>query len=141
MVMTPFKPDDRDGGRRDATGEMSRRAASSSGADTPSISMDESAIADFIAFFRLLDKWDQEARCHEKYSNCGKPAVFSLVAIISTLGITKRLQQSSPAVSFCDPCLRELCDRLCSDALSDGVNNAYTSVNLRLRERVASKMP
>jgi hypothetical protein len=73
----------------------------------------------------------------KKCSNCGRPAVFSLVAIISTLGITKRLQQSSPAVAFCDSCLHELCDRLCSDALSDGVNNAYTSLNLRLRERIA----
>lgn len=71
----------------------------------------------------------------KKCSNCGRPAVFSLVAIISTLGITKRLQQSSPAALFCDACLHELCDCLCSDALSDGVNNAYTSLNLRLRER------
>jgi site-specific DNA recombinase len=31
----------------------------------------------------------------------------------------------SPAVLFCDACLHELCDRLCSDALSDGVNNVY----------------
>ena len=77
----------------------------------------------------------------KKCVNCGSPATFSLVAIISTLGVTKRLQQSSPAVSFCGPCLRELCDRLCSDALSDGVNNAYTSLNLRLRERGAPKMP
>lgn len=78
----------------------------------------------------------------KKCSNCGRPAVFSLVAIISTLGITKRLQQSTPAVAFCDACLRELCDRLCSDALSDGVNNVYTRLNLRLRERIAtSKEP
>ena len=70
-------------------------------------------------------------------SNCGRPAVFSLVAIISTLASRKRLQQSSPAVLFCDACLHELCDRLCSDALSDGVNNAYTSLNRRLRERIA----
>lgn len=74
----------------------------------------------------------------KKCSNCGRPAVFSLVAIISTLGIAKRLQQSSPAVPFCDACLHELCDRLCSDALSDGVNNAYTSLNRRLRERIAA---
>jgi hypothetical protein len=44
----------------------------------------------------------------KKCSNCSRPALFSLVAIISTLGITKRLQQSSPAVLFCDACLHEL---------------------------------
>ena len=78
----------------------------------------------------------------KKCSNCGRSAVFSVVAIISTVGITKRLQKSSAAVPFCDACLHELCDRLCSDALSDCVNNAYTWVNLRLRERIAmSKQP
>ena len=70
-------------------------------------------------------------------SNCGRPAVFSLNAIISTLGISKRLQEVSSSVPFCDPCLHELCGRLCSEPLSDGVNNAYTRLNLRLRERIA----
>lgn len=74
----------------------------------------------------------------KKCSNCGRPAVFSLVAIISTLGITKRLQQSSSAVLFCEPCLHELCERLCSDALSDCVNNAYTTINRWLRERITT---
>jgi hypothetical protein len=71
-------------------------------------------------------------------SNCGRPAVFSLNAIISTLGISQRLQESSAAVPFCDACLHELCGRLCSDTLSDRVNNAYTSINRRLRERIAT---
>lgn len=71
-------------------------------------------------------------------SNCGRPAVFSLNAIISTLGISKRLQESSAAVPFCDGCLHELCGRLCSDALSDCVNNAYTTLNRRLRDRIAT---
>jgi len=28
--------------------------------------IDEAAILDFIAFFRLLDKWDREVSCHAK---------------------------------------------------------------------------
>lgn len=69
-------------------------------------------------------------------SNCGRPAVFTLNAIISTLGVSERLQKSSSAVPFCDACLRELCERLCSDALSDSVNETYTTLNRRLRERI-----
>jgi hypothetical protein len=69
-------------------------------------------------------------------SNCGRPALFSLNAIISTVGVSKRLQESSSAVSFCEPCLNELCGRLCSDALSECVNNALTTLNRRLRERI-----
>lgn len=66
MAMALFKHDDRDGVRTDATGETPRRAVSSPRAGTSSVSIDESAVAEFIAFFRLLDKWDQEARCNEK---------------------------------------------------------------------------
>jgi hypothetical protein len=71
-------------------------------------------------------------------SNCGRPAVFSLNAIISTLGISKRVQETSSAIPFCEPCLHELCDRLCSDAFSDCVNNAFTTLNRRLRERITT---
>jgi hypothetical protein len=70
-------------------------------------------------------------------SNCDRPAVFSLNVIISTLGISQRLQEATSAVLFCDACLHELCGRLCSDALSDCVNNAYTTINRRLRDRIA----
>jgi hypothetical protein len=69
-------------------------------------------------------------------SNCGRPAVFSLHVLISTLGVSERLQQWSSGVKFCDPCLHELCGRLCSEPLSDCVNNAYTTLNRRLRERI-----
>jgi hypothetical protein len=68
-------------------------------------------------------------------SNCSQPARFSLVTIISTLGVSGRPQKSSPAVLFCDDCLRELCVRLCSDALCDAVNSALTALNERLLER------
>jgi hypothetical protein len=71
-------------------------------------------------------------------SNCSKPAEFSLVAIVSTVGVSGRLQKASPAVLFCDACLRELGDRLCSDPFSNAVNNAYTAVAGQLRGRAAS---
>jgi len=74
-------------------------------------------------------------------NNCGRAGLFSIVVIISTVGITKRLQKSSATVLFCDACLQELIDRLSSEPLSDRVNNAYTWVNLRLRERIAMSKP
>ena len=66
-------------------------------------------------------------------SNCSAPAGFSVVAIISTVGVGGRLQKASPAVLFCDACLKELSERLCSDTLSNAVNSAYTDVEGRLR--------
>jgi hypothetical protein len=68
-------------------------------------------------------------------SNCSESACFSLVAIISTVGVSGRVQKSSPVVLFCDDCLRELCERMCSEKLQEGVNSAYTSLRERLCER------
>jgi hypothetical protein len=68
-------------------------------------------------------------------SNCSGAAQFSVLGVVSTVGISGRLQQSSAAVLFCNDCLRELCVRLGSDALSDAVNNAYTTLHERLRDR------
>ena len=64
--MTQFKQDDRDGLRPDTAPERCVFGMPSPGAGESSISIDESAVAEFIAFFGLLDKWDQEAQCHEK---------------------------------------------------------------------------
>lgn len=72
-------------------------------------------------------------------SNCSQPAQSSLVAIISTVGVTARLQKSSPAVLFCDSCLQKSCDRLHSSAVRKAVNSAYTTINSRLRERTRAK--
>jgi len=41
-------------------------AASSSQANESPITIDDAGIAELIAFFKILAKWDQEARCHEK---------------------------------------------------------------------------
>jgi hypothetical protein len=65
MATTRFKRDDRRGPQRcDATTESSRLGAPPP--DEAPISIDEAGIAELIAFFKLLAKWDQEARCHEK---------------------------------------------------------------------------
>jgi hypothetical protein len=69
-------------------------------------------------------------------SNCSQAAQFSLVAIISSVGVSGRLQKSCPAVLFCDSCLQELCELLCSDELYRSVNSALTALNERLRERM-----
>lgn len=67
MAMTSFKHDEPPGlKRRDATPGKCQLGASSSGASESPILIDEPALAELIAFFRLLDKWDQEVRCHEK---------------------------------------------------------------------------
>jgi len=72
-------------------------------------------------------------------SNCSQPAQFSLVAIISTVGVSSRLQKSSPAVLFCNSCLQKSCDRLRSSAMRKAVNSAYTTLNSRLKERARTE--
>lgn len=72
-------------------------------------------------------------------SNCSQPAQFSLVAIVSSVGVSGRLQKSSPAVLFCNDCLQELCERLCSNAVCEAVNSAYTTLNERLRVRSTAR--
>ena len=67
-------------------------------------------------------------------SNCTQAAEFSLIVLISTLGVRRRLQKSSKAVLFCGDCLQELCDRQCSEILQNSVNSALTSLNQCLDE-------
>ncbi len=116
--------------------QSERDSVARSGATDESISIDEVAVVELIAFFRLLDKWDLEVNAMQKLcSNCSQTVQYSIVAIISSIGITRRVQQSSSAVLFCERCFRELRERLCSDKLQQAVNNAYTQLNERLRER------
>jgi len=100
------------------------------------VSIGEAAVAKLIAFFRLLDTWDREAKAMQKTcSTCSEGVQYSIVVMISTVGVSPRVQQSSPAVLFCDHCFRELSERLCSDKLRIAVNSALTELNERLRER------
>jgi hypothetical protein len=52
--------------RRDTTPDMTGPTASSSTANESPTTIDDAGIAELIAFFKILAKWDQEARCHEK---------------------------------------------------------------------------
>jgi len=45
-------------------------------------------------------------------SNCSQLAQFSLNAIVSTVGVSARLQKSSQAVLFCNDCLQKLCETI-----------------------------
>jgi hypothetical protein len=67
MATTRFTHDDRRGpNRRDTAPDMCGPAASSFQANESPITIDDAGIAELIAFFKILAKWDQEARCHEK---------------------------------------------------------------------------
>lgn len=73
-------------------------------------------------------------------SYCSRPAQLSVVFVLSSLGISPRLQKCSPAVLFCTDCFERLreqksSDRLHSSALRKAVNNAYTALNQHLCER------
>lgn len=72
-------------------------------------------------------------------SNCQQPVEYSVVVILSSVGVSPRLQKSSVAVSFCDDCLQELSERLCSEVLRKAVNSAYTELNQRSSERTKAK--
>ena len=64
-------------------------------------------------------------------SYCSGPGRYSLVFVLSSVGVSPRSQKCSPAVLLCDDCLRELCESecLCTSELQRAVNNAYTTLN------------
>ena len=66
-------------------------------------------------------------------SNCSQPVQYSLVFVLSSVGISPRLQQCSPNVSFYNDCLKALCETEClpSNDLRKAVNSAYTAMNQR----------
>jgi hypothetical protein len=72
---------------------------------------------------------------HKLCSNCSVDAQFSLVAIISTVGMKGRPQKTSRAVLFCNECLLEFTEHLCSDAFAKVVNGALTQLHECLLER------
>lgn len=67
MATTRLKHDDRRAlNNNDAPREENRLVGRSSLTGELPIVIDEAGIAELIAFFKILAKWDQEARCHEK---------------------------------------------------------------------------
>ena len=61
---------------------------------------------------------------------CLAPARYSLAFVISTVGISPRLQQCSPVILLCDPCIHRLCQTstLASFELQDKLKRAYTAI-------------
>src|SRR2546430_319877 len=78
---------------------------------------------------------ERENAMQKLCSICSQTAQFSMNVIVSTVGVSKRLQQSSSATLFCDSCIQKANDRQHSTALRKLVNNAYTKLKERLVER------
>jgi|ERR1051326_547420 hypothetical protein len=70
-------------------------------------------------------------------SCCSHPAEYSLVSILSSVGLAPRLQKCSDAVLFCATCLQKLLEgkHLCFEQLIKAVNRAYTELNRRSETR------
>lgn len=69
---------------------------------------------------------------------CKRPSDFSVVTIISTLGVKPREQQCGQSISLCKRCLHELCDsdRAQSTAhLREELKRALTALTQTLSER------
>jgi hypothetical protein len=60
---------------------------------------------------------------------CGEAAQYSVASVISTLGVSPRRQQCSPAVLFCNGCIHELCDYALPPQLRIALDDAYTAIN------------
>jgi hypothetical protein len=67
-------------------------------------------------------------------SKCSEPVQYSIVIVISSVGVSPRVQRYSAAVLFCEHCFREVNERLHSDKLRESVNSALTELNERLHE-------
>ena len=67
--------------------------------------------------------------CHR----CSQPAQYSLVVIVSTLGVSPRLQGCSVAILLCADCALTLheTERCGTSELHDAVNSAFTKLNQR----------
>lgn len=68
---------------------------------------------------------------------CGDLAEFSFVAIVSSVGISKRVQKCSRALLLCASCLqkRVQTEHSGADELQQAVNSAFTALKNALLER------
>jgi hypothetical protein len=71
----------------------------------------------------------QMRQANSKTCACGQRALYSVASVISTLGVSPRRQQCSPAVQLCESCIRELCDYVLPPLLRDALSDAYTAIN------------
>jgi hypothetical protein len=66
-------------------------------------------------------------------SRCSRPAQWSFLCMISSVGASPRLQKSTRTVLFCDDCFEQLCksEGWGTDELREAVNSALTAINRR----------
>jgi hypothetical protein len=71
---------------------------------------------------------------------CTRPAQYSLALVLSTVGISRRMQQCSKVMLFCDRCFQKLCksEHYASNELRERVNSVYTALNQRSGDRSSS---
>jgi hypothetical protein len=72
-------------------------------------------------------------------SNCSESVHCSVVVTLSSIGARPRVQSYSTAVLFCERCIREFIERLCSEQLQTSVNGALTTLHQRLRENSSAQ--
>jgi hypothetical protein len=72
-------------------------------------------------------------------SNCSQSAKYSLAFVLSSLGNNPRVQKCSPPVLFCDDCLHDLGEYLCTGGLRQAFNNAYTELKRRCGNGLATR--
>jgi hypothetical protein len=69
---------------------------------------------------------------------CHRLADCSLVLVISTLGVSPRIQQCSESISLCKRCIQQLCDSDVAQSTSklrEVLKNAYTAIKRAFSER------
>src|SRR5579884_1155211 len=74
-------------------------------------------------------------------SCCSQPAEYSLALILSTVGVSPRIQRCSPVVLFCKSCIHALATEECwwgSISLFNALQRAYTATKQRSGERSTS---
>jgi len=72
-------------------------------------------------------------------SCCSRPAEYSLALILSTVGVSPRIQQCSPVVLFCKSCIHALGTEECwwgSAALFSALQHVYTAIKQSSSDRL-----
>lgn len=75
-------------------------------------------------------------------SCCSQPAEHSLTLILSTVGVSPRMQQCSSVVLFCKSCIHALATQECwwgSTAIFNALQRAYTATTQRSGERSTAR--
>jgi hypothetical protein len=72
-------------------------------------------------------------------SCCSQPVEYSLALVLSTVGISPRIQRCSPVVLFCKSCIHALATEECwwgSTTLCNALQRAYTATQQDSSDRL-----